>query len=146
MCWPRFVCCVILIIQLATVFILHSTVHAIYSKTGGKNGKHAAVTDKSNVASISYMVVQLFEPALQSSMATLTFRDRPERLALLNVKEYALITSPQFLLLLSHAPVVSSTGLTLSSDDSAAFMDLNKLSKNLKKVMEIFRRKKTNYS
>ncbi|KAF8224683.1 hypothetical protein L208DRAFT_1309777, partial [Tricholoma matsutake] len=34
---------------------------ALYSKTGSKNGKHAAVTDASNIFAISYMAVQVFE-------------------------------------------------------------------------------------
>jgi len=34
---------------------------ALYSKTGGKNGKHSSVSESSNVAAISYMAVQVFE-------------------------------------------------------------------------------------
>ncbi|KAF8231174.1 hypothetical protein L208DRAFT_1067273, partial [Tricholoma matsutake] len=34
---------------------------ALYSKTGCKNGKHAAVTDASNISAISYIPVQVFE-------------------------------------------------------------------------------------
>ncbi|KAF8809095.1 hypothetical protein BYT27DRAFT_7188181 [Phlegmacium glaucopus] len=36
---------------------------AIYSKTGGKNGKHAAVTDASNISAVSYLAVQVFTHA-----------------------------------------------------------------------------------
>ncbi|KAF8225333.1 hypothetical protein L208DRAFT_1050423, partial [Tricholoma matsutake] len=34
---------------------------AIYSKTGGKNRKHAGITDASNISAVSYLAVQVFE-------------------------------------------------------------------------------------
>jgi hypothetical protein len=40
---------------------LHAIVIVIYSKTGGKNGKHAAITDASNISAVSYLAVQVFE-------------------------------------------------------------------------------------
>ncbi|KIJ92452.1 hypothetical protein K443DRAFT_30663, partial [Laccaria amethystina LaAM-08-1] len=33
---------------------------AMYSKTGGKNGKHSAITELSSIAAVSYLSVQLF--------------------------------------------------------------------------------------
>ncbi|KAF8218464.1 hypothetical protein L208DRAFT_1014414, partial [Tricholoma matsutake] len=32
-----------------------------YSKTGGKHGKHSSITEASNISTISYIAVQLFE-------------------------------------------------------------------------------------
>ena len=43
---------------------------------------------------ISHMVVQLYEPILHTVQSgKMDFRDRPDRLSLLQVKEYALLTS-----------------------------------------------------
>ncbi|KAF8237893.1 hypothetical protein L208DRAFT_1245065 [Tricholoma matsutake] len=34
---------------------------ALYSKTGGKNGKHSSVSESLKISAISYMGVQVFE-------------------------------------------------------------------------------------
>ncbi|KAF8232513.1 hypothetical protein L208DRAFT_1064247, partial [Tricholoma matsutake] len=34
---------------------------AIYSKSGGKHGKHEAVSDSSNISAVSHVCVQVFE-------------------------------------------------------------------------------------
>ncbi|KAF8225197.1 hypothetical protein L208DRAFT_1075454, partial [Tricholoma matsutake] len=49
---------------------------AIYSKTGGKNGKHAAITDTSNISAISYLGVQVFK-----HMHGCLFQDHPDATA-----------------------------------------------------------------
>ncbi|KIL57165.1 hypothetical protein M378DRAFT_45255, partial [Amanita muscaria Koide BX008] len=36
-------------------------VNALYSRSGGKNGKHGSITESSNISAVSYCVVQLFE-------------------------------------------------------------------------------------
>ncbi|KAF8224221.1 hypothetical protein L208DRAFT_1075266, partial [Tricholoma matsutake] len=36
-------------------------VTALYSKTGGKNGKHESVSDSSNICAVSNVAVQIFE-------------------------------------------------------------------------------------
>jgi hypothetical protein len=41
--------------------IHHLTVIAIYSKSGGKHGKHKAVSDSSHISAVSYVCVQVFE-------------------------------------------------------------------------------------
>ncbi|PFH46346.1 hypothetical protein AMATHDRAFT_155498 [Amanita thiersii Skay4041] len=68
-------------------------VHAIYSRSGGKNGNHMAVSSSSNITTVSNMVVQIFEPIHRRMTPEMIFRDRPERLCLLHMKEYLLITS-----------------------------------------------------
>ena len=45
----------------SSIYFANAIVIAIYSKTGGKNGKHAAVTEASNISATSYLVVQVFE-------------------------------------------------------------------------------------
>ena len=116
-------------------------VHALYSKSSAKNGKHSAVSEKSNIAAVSYMVVQLYEPNLRTVQSgMMAFRDRPDRLSLLQVKEYALVTSSQFLTVLSQKPTLIPTGLNLSEIDSASFSSLNRLSPLLKKAAEEFKK------
>ncbi|KAF8889727.1 hypothetical protein CPB84DRAFT_1634748, partial [Gymnopilus junonius] len=41
-------------------------VESIYSKTGGKNGKHADVTDSSNIMAVYYIAAQVFEHQIGS--------------------------------------------------------------------------------
>ena len=38
-----------------------SIVIAIYAKTGGKNGKHSAVSESSSISAVSYLGLQIFE-------------------------------------------------------------------------------------
>ena len=119
-------------------------VHALYSKSGGKNGKHGAVSEKSNIAAVSYMVVQLYEPIIRTVQSgEMVFRDHPDRMSLLQVKEYAHITSSQFLTVLSQKPTSKPTGLYLSEMDSASFSTLNRLSPLLKKASEEFKKRST---
>jgi hypothetical protein len=117
-------------------------VHALYSKSGGKNGKHNAVSEKSNIVAVSYMVVQLYEPVLHTVQSgKMVFRDRPDRLSLLQVKEYALMTSPQFLTVLLQKPTLNPTGLDISEMDSTSFSSLNRLSPLLKKAVDEFKKR-----
>ena len=71
------------------------------------------------------------------------FWDRPDQLSLLQVKEYALLTLPQFLTVLSQKPTSSPTGIYLSEMDSASFSSLNRLSPVLKKAVEEFKKQST---
>ncbi|KIL60987.1 hypothetical protein M378DRAFT_61343, partial [Amanita muscaria Koide BX008] len=36
-------------------------VNALYSRSGGKNGKHCSIAESSNISAVSYCAVQLFE-------------------------------------------------------------------------------------
>ena len=77
----------------------------IYSKTGGRNGKHAAITDASNISAISYpgLGVQVFKHTYGC-----LFRDRPDATATFHTKQFALLTSNlnAFLSLLSSTPKI----------------------------------------
>ena len=73
----------------------------------------------------------------------MVFRDHPDRLSLLQVKEYAQMTSSQFLTVLSQKPTSKPTGLDLSEMDSALFSSLYKLSPLLKKASEEFKKRNT---
>jgi hypothetical protein len=52
---------VLAILQIFFVWLNGLLVIALYSKTGSKNGKHAAITDSSNISALLYVGVQVFE-------------------------------------------------------------------------------------
>ena len=92
---------------------------AIYSKTGGKNGKHAGVTDASNISAVSYLAVQVFE-----HMHGRIFRDHPDATATFQTKQFALLSSNAFLCLLSSTPKTIPMGLELDQKDAEKFMEM----------------------
>ena len=101
------------------MFWLHAIVIAIYSKTGGKNGKHAGVTDASNISAVSYLAVQVFE-----HMHGRIFRDHPDATATFQTKQFALLSSNAFLCLLSSMPKTIPMGLELDQKDAEQFMEM----------------------
>ena len=76
-------------------------VHAMYAKSGGKNGKHNNVTDRSNLSALSYLSVQIFEYQHTDNGSLIFSKNETERTALLQVSEFAHIYSYQFLLLVT---------------------------------------------
>ena len=92
----------------------------IYSKTGGKNGKDAAVTDASNISAVSYLAVQVFE-----HMYGRQFRVHPDATAIFHTKQFALLTSKAFLRPLASVPKTVPSGLELAQKDSEQFMQLS---------------------
>ncbi|KAJ7205209.1 hypothetical protein GGX14DRAFT_368089 [Mycena pura] len=80
--------------------IMLARVVALYSRTGGKNGKHAAVTKSSTIAAVSYIGVQLFEPlAAQRTFSKITYGTAPHQ-----VFSFKFLPSIAFLSLLDHEP------------------------------------------
>ena len=96
-----------------------TTVIAIYSETGGKNGKHAAVTDASNISAVSYLAVQVFK-----HMHGRQFREHPDATANFQTKQFAFLSSYAFLSLLSSTPKTVPTGLELALKDAEQFRQL----------------------
>ena len=72
----------------------NTVVVAMYSKTGGKNGKHGAITESSSIAAVSYLAVQLFQYHLARQ-----FRSVPDATAIFQTKQFLLLSSLQFLCL-----------------------------------------------
>ena len=64
------------------------SVVCLYSKSGGKNGKHGAVTDVSNVATLSYVGLQVFGHSHGR-----WFTHIPEETAQLQTRRFALLHS-----------------------------------------------------
>ncbi|KAK6971385.1 hypothetical protein R3P38DRAFT_2557433, partial [Favolaschia claudopus] len=71
---------------------------SVYSKTGGENGKHAWVSDCSNIAAASNIPAQVYEHIGSGRQ----FRAIPQALRQLHVPQFALVPSSSFLCLLSH--------------------------------------------
>lgn len=73
---------------------------SIYSKSGGKNGKHAYTPQAENISGVSYMSVQVFE---QSS--GVLFNSIPRSLRWLGAHKFAHLPSTMFLRVLDHTPL-----------------------------------------
>jgi hypothetical protein len=74
--------------------LIEISVVALYSKTG-KNGKHSAIKESSNIAAVSYLAVQIFQHRLGPQ-----FRSVPDTTALFQTKQFLLLSSIQFLCLI----------------------------------------------
>ena len=74
-----------------------------------KNGKHAAVTDASNISAVSYLGVKVFE-----HMHGRLFRDHPDATAIFRTKQFAFLTSNAFLCLLASIPKTVPAELELA--------------------------------
>jgi hypothetical protein len=66
----------------------------MYSKTGGKNGKHSAITELSSIAAVSYLSVQLFRYRIGRQ-----FHSVSDPTAIFQTKQFLLLSSIQFLCL-----------------------------------------------
>ena len=79
-----------LILKVSNIFV----VVGLYSKTGGKNGKHGSVSESSNISAISYMAVQAFEH--------IQFCSVPAATAIFQTRQFLLLSSMHFLTLLDY--------------------------------------------
>jgi hypothetical protein len=95
-----------------------SAVLSIYTKSGGKNGKHGWVQEVSSIAAVSYTPVQIFENLIGRH-----FRAVPQALTWLQVNQFALMPSSSFLCVLDEAPwrIMESQNVQVSALDSARF-------------------------
>ncbi|KAJ6556704.1 hypothetical protein B0H10DRAFT_2201541 [Mycena sp. CBHHK59/15] len=117
-------------------------VETLYTKGGGKNGKHGAVTQHHNISAFSYIGVQVFELAHARQ-----FRAIPQATSFLYTHQFRQLPPFTFLCRLTGKPDVNAVGLELSPDDANLFKDLNsginsiniavKLSKSRKKAAEL---------
>ncbi|KAG2140674.1 hypothetical protein DEU56DRAFT_911741 [Suillus clintonianus] len=72
-----------------------SRVIAIYSKGGGKNGKHAAVDKADTIAGVSYLGVQIYQQHFRCH-----FRSIPDATAMYQCNQFAFIPSTAFFYLM----------------------------------------------
>lgn len=112
------------------------TAIALYSKSGGKNGKHCAVTDSTNISAISYVALQVYEYAHGAH-----FRPFTDATALFQTKQFILLPSTAFLYALRTAPRVSSTGIDLNSSDLKMFHRLQAGRGKFKDAAKLFKKR-----
>ncbi|KII84575.1 hypothetical protein PLICRDRAFT_167537 [Plicaturopsis crispa FD-325 SS-3] len=109
---------------------------ALYSKTGGKNGKHAAVTDSSNICAISYLGFQVYEQVFNRQ-----FRSITQATARLQTKQFALLPSIAFLCVISSKPTTSATSLELPIADYELFKKLRDGESSLKHATTLYNKR-----
>jgi hypothetical protein len=115
-----------------TILTAHLLVLAIYSKTGGKNGKHSSITESSNISAVSYFALQVFE-----HMVSQQFRSVPEKLQYLGSKKFTLLPSTAFLCTLDSEPRSAiETGLRLGTTDYSRF---NILTRNISTILAVMK-------
>ena len=111
----------------------------MYSKTGGKNGKHSAITESSSIAAVSYLAVQLFQYRLARQ-----FRSVPDATAIFQTKQFLLLSSLQFLCLvdtkLSSAQLTASF-IELSSEDVDRYRALRDGQKELTAALKLSKKR-----
>lgn len=112
---------------------------ALYSKTGGKNGKHSAITESSTITAISYLGVQLYQYRLGRQ-----FRSVPDATAIFQTKQFLLLPSIQFLCLVdSKIPLQQSTSpfIDLRSEDLDRYRALRDGQKDLTAALKLWKKR-----
>ena len=122
-----------------SVFLTFRSVITLLSKTGGKNGMHAAITDSSNIAAVSNIGMQLFE-----HMYGREFRVIPEATASFLTKQFGLISQTCFLSLLSSCPDIPprSTSFELALGDHTLYLALQAGHGKFTKAVKLFAKRK----
>ncbi|KAJ6632173.1 hypothetical protein B0H10DRAFT_2206574 [Mycena sp. CBHHK59/15] len=93
---------------------------AMYSKGGGKYGKHGAISEHHNISAISNLGVQLFE-----FVHARQFRHVPEATSRFQTKHYHILPPFTFLCRLHGTFTVNASGVELSVEDKVLFTDLH---------------------
>jgi hypothetical protein len=111
----------------------------MYSKTGGKNGKHAAVTDSSAISAISYLGLQVFEKYHGDH-----FSAHPQATLALNTTMYAFLSPIHFLTVIPHAAITCQTdgGILLNEDYLGYFRALKSQENRLLSSIQAFKARK----
>ncbi|KAJ6583317.1 hypothetical protein B0H10DRAFT_2339427 [Mycena sp. CBHHK59/15] len=91
----------------------------MYSKGGGKYGKHGVINEHHNISAISHLGVQLFE-----LVHACQFRAIPEATSRFQTKHYHLLPPFTFLCRLAGAIKTNVTGIELTVEDKVLFADL----------------------
>ena len=110
----------------------------IYSKTNGKNVKHASTTEVSNILEASYIAVQTYEQMLNGQFQAIL-----EVTSLLQTKQFALLPSHSFLCLLLSPPTMhGDNSIVLGSQDYIVFSALRAGCTSLSMSMKEFGKRK----
>ncbi|KAJ7728967.1 hypothetical protein DFH07DRAFT_757091, partial [Mycena maculata] len=116
--------------------LMVSHVFGLQAKGGGKHGKHEAVTESSNISTLSKISVQIFD-----NLHGTQFRSIPAATALLQAKQFGHTPPINFLCLLSAVLKLSPTGLKLVPEDSDRFRTLSRGLVQFNNAMTLFRKR-----
>ena len=106
---------------------------ALYSKGDGKNGKHAAILNVSNVAAISYIGVQVFQRMHHQIFCPVT-----SSTISFGTKHYQLLLSKSLLCRLSSSPQVKNDNIKIHAEDLRIFNTLDNNVKTIEAAMKLF--------
>ncbi|EMD34392.1 hypothetical protein CERSUDRAFT_97652 [Gelatoporia subvermispora B] len=110
---------------------------ALYVKTNGKHGKHASVDDTQTIGAVSYLAVQVFE-----QFSTLNqFGAMTRATAKFQTFQYALIPSTAFLAVLTGAPKVQVSSITLEDTDWCLYKSLRDQETLFAETIKLFRQR-----
>ncbi|KAH9835201.1 uncharacterized protein C8Q71DRAFT_108596 [Rhodofomes roseus] len=121
--------------------IVIAEVITIYSKTGGKNGKHAHVDNAVNIGAVSNIAVQLFEYSFNTQFRALT-----KATSAFQTHNFALLPSVQFLCLLRHKPHSASgpfgaITVDMHVQDLPLFRELQRSKAQIHAALKLFRKR-----
>lgn len=118
---------------------IHFLVISLYSKTGGKNGKHAWVPSVTSIAAVSYIPLQVFE-----HMHNRQFRAIPQAFQFMQIKKFSLLPGSLFLCTLDHTPRRILANLEVTEADYQRFIVLRNRTQHIMSALKDFNgRKKT---
>ena len=112
---------------------------ALYSKSNTKNSKHAAITTSTSIATVSRIVVQIFEHTFDRE-----FRSFPSAFSTFQTKGFALIHPIALLTLLSSTPNTQGQNqcIQVSRTDADLWKVLNQHRATFIKAMKESRKRK----
>jgi hypothetical protein len=116
---------------------------SVYSKTGGKNGKHAWVETVESIGSVSYLAVQVWQYSHGKSFRTQHMRTSGVNF---HIRRFAHLPGYRFLTNLLVTPKIIGNGdLQLENHDYIVFRDLQAISKEIQDaVQQISKQKNSN--
>ena len=110
----------------------------MYEKTGGKNGRHQAITHTSNISVLSYLALQVYEED-----HFCTFTAVPTSTAQIQTFQFMLLPPHQVLALLQNVNIADNSGVKLAQGGWELYQELFRGQNQLNNAMAGFRRKQT---
>ena len=109
----------------------------MYSKTGGKNGKHADITESSSISAVSYLAVQIFQYNVSRQFSIFTTMP-------FQTKQFLHLPPHQFLCLVESKVLLTpgSPFVEISLADFTRFRTLESGQRELEAALKAFRKRK----
>ncbi|KAF6765888.1 hypothetical protein DFP72DRAFT_996748 [Ephemerocybe angulata] len=118
-----------------TLGVRLARISVMYSKTAGKNGKHAAITESSNITAISYIGLRVWEHTSENN-----FKGHPDSTYMTQSNRYAHLPPFHFLMVLAQTSVVVTAGgdLRLNDEYMAHFKNIKSQESQIRASLQIF--------